>query len=827
MDDEPGGNPGAPTAAPIRTVGRYEIVREIGRGGMAVVYLARQRDLDRLVALKELSSFHASAPEFAERFLRESRLAGSLSHPNIVTVHEYFEEGGVPYIAMEYVPRGSLRQWVGSLTLAQLAGVMEGMLAGLAHAEPLGIVHRDLKPENIMVTAEGRVKITDFGIAKATQSAGTAAFMTATGTTVGTPTYMAPEQAMAQQLGPWTDLYSVGVMAYEQVVGRPPFHDTEAPMAILLRHVNEQIPPLVEVRPDVDPALSAWVDRLLVKEPADRTRSAPQAWDELEEIVLGVLGARWRREARLPDRGPMTITPLPLTPAPFESQHVPTPPPAPAAAAPASEFLTFGSPSAAEPAAAATPPAAPASIPPAAATPPLAGVPEAGAASAAPVAPPTSPSPGSPAAPATPQEDEARFVTFGGAPEPPTATPPPAAAAPPAAAPPAAPPVEPPAPPTPPPATPEPPAHGTTWQPTVTPSEPQAPSSEPKIVSTEPAVAAVTAPAPAVGPAPATVSAAAVAREPRAEPSARSAGNRRLLVAIVTALVIAAGVGFAVAHSSGGSTASALSGHAAAGPLEVSFPSSWQQQGSVPTTPGISLNGSLALAASSSGGELVIGSATPNGATLLPASLLSALPSAPHGEAVRLGELELYRYRNLQPTGAAVPETVYALGTSSGTVLGVCVPPASGAVAFTAQCEQVLGSLKLTSGSATALGLNQAYATALGSALSALNSARVSAGATLAKAGSASAQATAAATLAQAHAHAAAAVRAANPGPAEQAANAALAAALSRIAGGYSALASAARSGNTGGYDAARQTVDGGTAALTKAVGELRKLGYE
>src|SRR6266568_3129032 len=153
----------------IRKVGRYEIVREIGRGGMAVVYLARQTDLDRHVALKELAAFHATDPNFAERFLRESRLAGSLSHPNIVTVHDYFESGGTPFIAMGYVQRGSLRPYVGKLTLAQIIGVLEGVLAGLAHAEAAGIVHRDLKPENIMVAADGRVKITDFGIARATQ----------------------------------------------------------------------------------------------------------------------------------------------------------------------------------------------------------------------------------------------------------------------------------------------------------------------------------------------------------------------------------------------------------------------------------------------------------------------------------------------------------------------------------------------------------------------------------------------------------------------------------------------------------------------------------
>jgi Protein kinase domain len=313
--------------SPKRKVGHYQIVRQIGRGGMATVYLARQATLERDVALKELSSFHAASPEFAERFLRESRLAGSLNHPNIVTVHEYFEEGGTPYIAMEYVPRGSLRPYVGRLGLAQFAGVMEGVLAGLAHAETLGIVHRDLKPENLMVTSDGRVKITDFGIAKATQTAGTGAFLTATGTTVGTPTYMAPEQAMAAEVGAWTDLYSVGIMAYEHVVGRAPFHDTDAPMVILMRHLNERIAPAVEVNPEVDPDLSEWIDRLLIKDARERTQNAISAWEELEEIVLGLLGPRWRREARLPEHVTALDTPRALTPAPFDTGRASTPAP--------------------------------------------------------------------------------------------------------------------------------------------------------------------------------------------------------------------------------------------------------------------------------------------------------------------------------------------------------------------------------------------------------------------------------------------------------------------------------------------------------------------
>ncbi|MGH2949317.1 MAG: serine/threonine-protein kinase, partial [Solirubrobacteraceae bacterium] len=302
----------------MKTVGRYEILREVGRGGMAMVYLARQTDLDRFVALKELGAFHASDPSFAQRFLRESRVAGSLSHPNIVTVHDYFEHDGTPYIAMEYVERGSLRPYVGRMTLAQVGGVLEGLLAGLAHGEQHGIVHRDLKPENLMVTADGRVKIADFGIAKATTKMQTGAFLTATGTTVGTPTYMAPEQAMAQDIGPWTDLYSVGCMAFELFTGRVPFHDSDAPMAILLRHVNEPIPTVRSIDTSVDQRISDWIEALLVKDPRKRTQSATEAWDDFEEIVIGLLGPRWRREARLPEGAEQVDTPKPLTPAPFE-----------------------------------------------------------------------------------------------------------------------------------------------------------------------------------------------------------------------------------------------------------------------------------------------------------------------------------------------------------------------------------------------------------------------------------------------------------------------------------------------------------------------------
>jgi hypothetical protein len=292
----------------LRLVGRYEIVRELGRGATAVVYLARQSDLDRLVALKELAGLHAADPAFIERFLRESRLAGSLNHPNVVTVHEYFEHDGVPFIAMEFFERGSLRCVLPTLTLAQTMGVLEGLLGGLSHAEKRGVVHRDLKPENVMVTSSGGVKISDFGIAKAL-AVEASHRLTLTGSTVGTPAYMAPEQALAREVGPWTDLYAVGVLAYEMLAGDVPFTGSDVPMAIMLQHVSDPVPSLASVRPDLDPTLSRWVERMLAKAAGERPQSAADAWEDLDEIAIRVLGPRWRREMRLTESPRVPVGP--------------------------------------------------------------------------------------------------------------------------------------------------------------------------------------------------------------------------------------------------------------------------------------------------------------------------------------------------------------------------------------------------------------------------------------------------------------------------------------------------------------------------------------
>ena len=143
-------------AEPLRRVGRYELLEVIGRGATATIYLAHQPDLDRQVALKQLSAHYAGVPQFAARFVEESRMAGAMNHPNIVTVHEFFEHEGLPYISMEYLPRGSLRPYLTGLSLAQIFGVAGNVLDGLAHGESHRTVHRDLKPENLLVTGDGR-----------------------------------------------------------------------------------------------------------------------------------------------------------------------------------------------------------------------------------------------------------------------------------------------------------------------------------------------------------------------------------------------------------------------------------------------------------------------------------------------------------------------------------------------------------------------------------------------------------------------------------------------------------------------------------------------
>src|SRR3712207_2884042 len=181
-------------------VGSYEIVRMLARGGMSVVYLARQTTLDREVALKRLE-LDSDDPTAAERFVREARIAAGLEHPNIVVLLDFFEDRRVPYIAMEYVAGGSLRAVVRRLPPPQVFGVLGGTLARLAYAERRGIAHRDLKRENLRLRRAGGVNIADFGIARAYNAL--TERVTRPSLSIGTPTYMAPEQVLDERIGPW------------------------------------------------------------------------------------------------------------------------------------------------------------------------------------------------------------------------------------------------------------------------------------------------------------------------------------------------------------------------------------------------------------------------------------------------------------------------------------------------------------------------------------------------------------------------------------------------------------------------------------------------
>ncbi len=849
----------------MKTVGRYEILREVGRGGMAMVYLARQTDLDRFVALKELGAFHASDPSFAQRFLRESRVAGSLSHPNICTVHDYFEHEGTPYIAMEYIERGSLRPYVGSMNLAQVGGVLEGLLAGLAHGEQHGIVHRDLKPENLMVTSDGRVKIADFGIAKATNQMQTGAFLTATGTTVGTPTYMAPEQAMAQDIGPPTDLYSVGCMAFEMFTGRVPFHDTEAPMAILLRHVNEQIPSVKSIDPKVDQDISDWIDRLLVKDPAQRTQSANDAWDEFEEIIISLLGPRWRREARLREGSAQFDTPAPLTPAPFQgttsdaavsdefqsfawgnavtpeqqesppgpatpppSQSIPVPPeptvgpptpmPGPAVTpggtAPEGDgdsgFVTFGAP-AAEPEA----PEVESGDPLSAEAPA-----EPVAESAAPGEAPTEEAQDegfetyiAPAPLRPPTDDEEPPVVAeppAPAPEP---TPEPVAQTPPPAAPPTPEPVAqtpPPPPPAPAPVVPDDDLAATVMPASVTPP-PTAPPVEEK-----PAPVERKEPEPA---------------QPAEPPKERKRG-RGALIGFGLAAVVAAILGFVIGGGSGGGSEDEGGGAptvaASSGDLAAKFPSGWKAPAQAPAVPGYTFSEPIAQAPGGKGAESVtIGQVeNANNPSLLPPDFLKALGldagELPPRQAVRLvdNKLEAYRYANLRPRGVDDPVTLFTVPTSAGVATVACIDPS-------ADCESIANTLKLNGGTAFPVGPNKAYADSLGKILGGLDKKATAGRKALEGADTPKQQAAAAKDLSAAYKSASSQVSKLEVSPADATANAALATALKKTGDAYGKLASAASSGNDSAYKKASKQVEAGEKSVAAALGGLAESGYK
>jgi serine/threonine-protein kinase len=265
--------------------GRYRIVRKLGTGGMANVYLAEDEVLGRRVAIKILNDRHAGDDQFVERFRREAKNAASLSHPNIVSIYDRGEAEGTYYIAMEYLDGRSLKELIvarGPAPIHLAVDYARQILTAIRFAHRHGIVHRDIKPHNVLVDGEGRLKVTDFGIARAGVSQ-----MTEAGSIIGTAQYLSPEQARGAPVDQTSDLYSVGVVLYELLTGVVPFSG-DTPVEIAMKHLSTVPEPPSAKRAEIPRDLDMVVMRALAKDPSERYHSAEEMDADLRRISRGV-----------------------------------------------------------------------------------------------------------------------------------------------------------------------------------------------------------------------------------------------------------------------------------------------------------------------------------------------------------------------------------------------------------------------------------------------------------------------------------------------------------------------------------------------------------
>ncbi|MFH5804493.1 serine/threonine-protein kinase [Alienimonas sp. DA493] len=289
----------APDRPPPEYIGEFHILRKLGRGGMAEVYLAQQKGLNRQVALKVLRSDKLDEDDttMIRRFEQEALAAAALNHPNIVQVHSVGEvdgagpnDGPLHYIAQEYVSGPTLREYLkrkgppgGKIAIRLLSEIA----AALAAAADAGIVHRDIKPENILLTKKGHAKVADFGLARLADKGEGSVTLTQEGMTLGTPLYMSPEQVRGEKLDARSDLYSLGVTAYHLLAGGPPFRG-ENPMAIAMKHLSATPRPLAELRPDLPPALCEIVHKLMARSPDGRYADAQALGDDLAALAAAL-----------------------------------------------------------------------------------------------------------------------------------------------------------------------------------------------------------------------------------------------------------------------------------------------------------------------------------------------------------------------------------------------------------------------------------------------------------------------------------------------------------------------------------------------------------
>jgi serine/threonine protein kinase len=253
-------------------VGPYLIVEQIGRGGMAAVYKAYEESLARHVAIKVLPEFFAEAKEYRVRFQVEAVAVAKLRHQNILSVFAYGEENGTPYIVSEFVDGGTLAERLnGAMKVEEVVTLLAPIASALDYAHVQGVLHRDIKPSNIMLLGDGTPVLTDFGLAKLLESE----TITLTGQVLGTPEYMAPELCTGGVAGPRTDIYSLGVVAYEMLTARVPFKGN-TPGATIVAQIREPLPPAEELNPDLPLAVAAVLHKALSKDPNDRYQTAQE-----------------------------------------------------------------------------------------------------------------------------------------------------------------------------------------------------------------------------------------------------------------------------------------------------------------------------------------------------------------------------------------------------------------------------------------------------------------------------------------------------------------------------------------------------------------------
>jgi len=292
----------APTPRDLsgHSLGDYRVLRRLGRGAMAEVYLAEQLSLSRQVALKILKQDLAVDETYVKRFQREARAAAALSHANIVQIYDVGCVDGLYHISQEYVDGGTLLQWIsrnGALELKTALVIMWQIAAALGKAAEAGIIHRDIKPENILFSASGEVKVADFGLARVPERRD-GVNLTQIGMTLGTPLYMSPEQVEGKNLDPRSDLYSFGATCYHMLAGRPPFQGDTA-LSVAVQHVKESPTPLEGLRPDLPPALARIVHRMMEKKPEDRYQTPRQVQREIRDVQRKYLSEDWPED--IPD----------------------------------------------------------------------------------------------------------------------------------------------------------------------------------------------------------------------------------------------------------------------------------------------------------------------------------------------------------------------------------------------------------------------------------------------------------------------------------------------------------------------------------------------